>query len=123
MNRKERRRAGKMSRGTAINVTMGRIVMNGLDDAVDVTCDVCRNPAPAWEWKGGLAHGVAKLESTEGTGMFIVCRSCFENSDDTEEKLVCRHLNAPGLEFTNASPEQQALYDQTMATPPSAKRH
>jgi hypothetical protein len=114
MNRKERRRAAKL-RAIPVGVltSLGRIAADL--GAFEVHCHMCGTQAAEWEWEKSptrLGYGVARIVTADVSDSFLICRSCFENGDETENAIVCKYLGLDGLKVTKASPQQQAIYDR-----------
>jgi hypothetical protein len=75
-----------------VEVLMGRVVLGAPHP--DLFCEVCDQPAEAWEFEkspSGLAHGGIRTEGEDESVEpkdFIICHSCFERGDETAEAIV-----------------------------------
>ena len=121
MIRKARQRAGKV--GDALFIHTGRIVLREVQGCV---CGCCGDQLTEWECEKsptGYSCGLILVEWQRQEFMVVLCRSCFENPREAHAAFVRHHMNAQNLKITEATPEEQRVYDQITRSSPSDHAH
>ena len=103
MNRHERRvakaKARKVPLGHIINARIGRCLMAG---EARLKYYACGKEAKEWPWHGShalMGYGIAEIEESGQAVIRVpLCETCF-NTEDIEQHLVRRVLQAPDMEF------------------------
>jgi hypothetical protein len=106
MNRRERRKASKLQRGSVVNVSVGRIAA---EPGLKLKCYACGNDATEWPWPNGPAptgYGVAEVNGER----FALCEPCCYNSD-TPNVIARRFMNAPNVEIRDMGKVDSDVFD------------